>query len=256
MNEPVVQYPIPLYAPPSNDRGGRVLSASCDNEPRFSVETLVIADADDWIPATDLISGARLDTLFEFPERLWAVPPHAAVVLAWKKYTRQLADTLAAAWTSAREVPLLSADNVLIQLLPEKPHVAIRLRRSTRAVLLDSPAARSRDALVLPDEASQLDFVSSTLIDQHLRPLFERTMETRRAGARTLWGQVAAAFANGFRDTPDAAADTARFTALLPMRDLAGIGPDGLVWRNTCCFSRTSPSLDACRNCVTVVRRR
>ena len=215
--------------------------------------------ADGWIPAANLVSGASLETLFKLPERLWAMPPHAATVLAWKKYTRRLVEPLAAAWTLRREIPLLSADNVLIRLLPEKPLVEIALRRATTAVLSTSPTAHSHDAIVLPDEAGQLDFLRSTLLDEHLRPLFERTMQTRRAGARTLWGQVAAAFANSFQDaSPDAAtaaAETARFTALLPMQDLAGIAPDGTVWRNTCCFSRTSPCLNACRNCVTVVRR-
>jgi hypothetical protein len=221
------------------------------------------AHADGWIPATDLISGARLEELFEHPQRLFDMPPHAAVVLAWKRYTRGLAGPLAAAWTLAREVPLLSADNVLIWLIPVKPHVQIGLRRTTRAVLATSPAAGSADAIVLADDASQLAFIASTLIDQHLRPLFDRTMQTRRAGARTLWGQVAAGFAYGFRDASAAAGtsaiaaavDTARFAALLPVQDLAGVGPDGAVWRNTCCFSRTSPHLNACRNCVTVVRR-
>lgn len=235
MIEPVVaQYATAFYAPPP-------------------------PDADGWIPAADLVSGASLEALFELPQRLWAMPAHAAAVLAWKKYTRQLAEPLAAAWTLGREVPLLSADNVLIRLLPEKQLVEIGLRRATAAVLPTSPAARSRDAIVLPDEESQLAYLGRTLLDEHLRPLFERTVQTRRAGARTLWGQVAAAFANSFRDaSPDAAtaaAETARFTALLPMQDLAGISPDGTVWRNTCCFSRTSPCLNACRNCVTVVRR-
>jgi Ferric iron reductase FhuF-like transporter len=244
MTESVAQYPVPLYAPSPDEA------------------------TDGWFPATDLINGiASLEALFELPERLWAVSAHAAAALAWKKYTRRLAEPVAAAWTTAREIPLLSADNVLIRLVPAKPLVEIGLLRATRAVLPDSPAAGSRDAIVLPDEASLLAFLGSTLIDQHLRPLFDRTMRIRRVGARTLWGQVAAGFAAGFRDmaadddsacaaaASAAAADTARFTALLPMRDLAGIGPDGTVWRNTCCFSRTSPSLNACRNCVTVVRR-
>ena len=234
--------------------------------PGSVAESLTVEDADGWIPAADLISGASLETLFEFQERRWSVSPHAAVALAWKRYTRRLIEPLAVSWTTAREIPLLSADNVLIRLIPEKPHVEIRLLRPIRAALPHSLAARSYDSIVLPDEASLLAFVSSTLIDRNLRPLLDRTLQTRRAGARTLWGQVAAAFATGFRDaadtavgataaTCDAAADAARFTALLPMRDLAGIGSDGEVWRNTCCFSRTSPHLNACRNCVTVVRQ-
>lgn len=256
MTESLTQYPIPLDALPQADRARPGLSAGCDTVLRFVADPLVVADPQGWIPATELVSGESLEALFELPQRLWAAPPHAAAVLAWKKYAYRLAQPLAAAWTLAREVPLLSADNVLIQLSSAAPYITIGLRRATSAVLPTSPAARSHDAIVLPDEATALAFLSSTLIDQHLRPLLERTMQVRRTNARTLWGQAAAAFAYAFTEiSASSAADTSRFAALLPMHDLAGVGPDETVWRSTCCLALASPALEACRDCVTVNRR-
>lgn len=256
MTESLAQYPIPLHAPPPSTRPGSGLSADSDTVPRFVADPLVVADPQGWIPATDLVSGAGLEALFDLPHRLWAAPPHAAAVLAWKKYAYRLAQPLAAAWTLAREIPLLSADNVLIQLSRAAPYITVGLHRATSTVLPTSPAARSYDAIVSPDEAAQLAFLSSTLIDQHLRPLIERTMKARRANARTLWGQAAAAFAYAFTEiSATAAAETARFTALLPIHDLAGVGPDDTVWRSTCCLALASPGLAPCRDCVTANRR-
>lgn len=255
MTKSIAQYLVPLDAQPSNANASH-LSAVCETVTPFIAEPLIVADLRGWIPATELINGMSLDTLFELPQQLWNAPPHAATVLAWKRYARQLAQPLAAAWTMGREIPLLSADNVLMRTSPTAPYIVIGLRRTTTAVLPTSPAARSHGAIVLPDEESQLAFLSKTLIEEHLHPLLDRTMHTRRTSSRTLWGQVAAGFAHGFRGvSATAAEDTARFTALLPMQDLAGIGPDGTIWRNTCCFARTAPGLTACKSCVTVIRR-
>jgi len=228
-----------------------------DAVPGFVADPLIVEDAEGWISVADLVSGERLEDLFAMPERLWRAPEHAAAVLAWKTYTYRLAQPLAAAWTLAREIPLSSADNVLVQVLPAAPYITVGLRRSTSAVLPTSPATRSHDAIVLPDEATQLAFLRSTLIDQHLRPLMERTRETRRISERVLWGQAAAAIAYAFADiSATAAMDTVRFTELLPVQGLAGVGEDDTVWRNTCCLAFASPELTACRDCVTVVRAR
>jgi len=232
-------------------------SLSCDTRPQFIVNPLIVTDPSNWIPATELTSGACLDMLFELPYRLWAAPPHAAVTLAWKTYTYRLAQPLAAAWTMAREIPLLSADNVMFQLLPNQPYISIGLRRATSAVLPTSASRRSDGAVVLPDEERQLDFLRSTLIEEHLVPLMRNTTATRKIGERTLWGQAAAAFAYAFADiSVTAAADANRFTALLPVPGLAGVGEDDTVWRDTCCLAFASPALTACRDCVTVSRAR
>jgi Ferric iron reductase FhuF-like transporter len=238
-----------------------VTASEFDAVPGFVADPLTVsereAEAEGWIPAQDLVSGERLDDLFAMPQRLWRAPEHAAAVLAWKTYTYRLAQPLAAAWTLAREIPLSSADNVLVQVLPAAPYITVGLRRSTSAVLPTSPATRSHDAIVLPDEATQLAFLRSTLIDQHLRPLMECTRQTRRIGERVLWGQAAAAIAYAFADiSATAALDTTRFTELLPVQGLAGVGEDDTVWRNTCCLAFASPALTACRDCVTVVRAR
>ena len=198
---------------------------------------------DEWIPAADLISGARLEELFALPEQLWAAPAHAAAVLAWKAYTYRLVQPLATAWSSTRQVPLLSADNVRFRVQPKAPYVLVELH--------------SQAPSTLPDEQSRLDFVRATLVDAHLRPLMERMKESRRISDRVLWGQAAAAIAYAFADVaPAATEDCARFTELLPVTGLAGIGEDDTVWQNTCCLSFSSPTLTACRNCVTAKRQR
>ncbi|HZP49947.1 IucA/IucC family C-terminal-domain containing protein [Actinocrinis sp.] len=232
-------------------------SLSCDTRPQFIVNSLIVSDPGNWIPATELTSGTCLDVLFELPYRLWAAPPHAAVTLAWKTYTYRLAQPLAAAWTMAREVPLLSADNVLFQLLPEQPYISIGLRRPTTAVLPTHAARRSDGAVVLADEERQLDFLRSTLIEEHLVPMLRQTTAAKKISERALWGQAAAAFAYAFADiSVTAAADANRFTALLPVPGLAGVGEDDTVWRDTCCLAFASPALTACRDCVTVSRAR
>ena len=74
----------------------------------------------------------------EMPQRLWDAPSHAAVVLAWKIYTYRLAQPLATAWAYAREIPLLSADNVLLQIPPGAPYITLGLRRGTSATTASS----------------------------------------------------------------------------------------------------------------------
>jgi ferric iron reductase protein FhuF len=216
----------------------------------FVADRLAVRDPEAWIPATDLVSGDRLESLFAIPRRLWSAAPHAAAVLAWKTYTYRLAQPLALAWSTAREVPLLSADNVLVQISSQRPYVTVGLRRSTSAVLSTSSAVRSHDAIVAPDEAGLLDFLRLTLMEQHLRPLLARTRLIRRVGERVLWGQVAAGVAYALSDVSSTPGEDAMvLTEALGLRGLAGVGEDDQVWRNTCCLAFSTPSLDACRDC-------
>jgi len=241
----------PDFALPDPQRTMRHYPAATAS-PGFLADSLVVTDPSGWTAADDLVSGERIASLFELPQRLWNTPEHAAAVLAWRFYTYRLAQPLATAWATARELPLLSADNVLVQLLPAAPYIAVGLRRGTSAVLPTSPASRAPGAIVLRDEGAQLDFFRSTLIDGHLRPLVERTREIQRVGERMLWGQAAAAIAYAFADvSASAMLDTALFTGALPFPDLAGVGEDETVWRITCCLSFASPGLTACRDCVT-----
>ena len=216
----------------------------------FIADYLSTDDSAGWTAASDLVSGKRLDVLFDMPRQQWNAPAHAAAVLAWKTYTYRLAQPLATAWTLAREIPLLSADNVLVKILPEAPYITVGLRRSTSAVLPTSCATRSHDAIVVPDEPGLLTFLRHTLIEEHLRPLLERTMLERRVGARILWGQAAAGLAYAFYNisaTP--AQDTAQLTEALGLAGLAGVCDDGNIWRTTCCRALNSPDLSACRDC-------
>ena len=227
-------------------------------QPRFAAEPFVVADPDGWIPATALVSGERLEELFELPERLWDAPSHAAAVLAWKTYTYQLAKPLATGWALAREIPLLTPENLLVRVLPKAPYLAVGLRRPTSAVLPANPASKLPDAIPAADEDALLAFFSETLIGQHLQPLLERTKELRKVGERSLWGQAAAAFAYAFADVSAATAmqDTVLFTDALPVNGLAGVDDGEVVWRKTCCLAFASPSLTACHDCVTVTRNR
>jgi hypothetical protein len=203
-----------------------------------------------WTAASDLVSGEQLGALVGLPQRLWDAPPHAAVVLAWKIYTYRLAQPVATAWTLAREVPLMSADNVLIRVQTEAPYITVGLRRSTSAVLPTDCAARSHDAIIVPDEAGLLSFLRQSLIDQHLAPLLASTVAVRRIGTRILWGQVAAGLAYAFADisaTPGP--DTALLAGALGLPGLAGVGRDGQTWRATCCRALNSPAMSVCRDC-------
>ena len=223
--------------------------------PSFTADHLVVDDPTGWICAEELLDGDGLRTLLEMPEQLWSATGHAAAVLAWKTYTYRLAQPLAAAWTFAREIPLLSADNVLVKVLPQKPYIRIGLRRSTSAVLATSPASRSHDAIILPDETSLLRFLRSTLADGHLRPLLERTAAERRAGTRMLWGQAAAGIAYAMAEISNTPTDeTQAINDALGFEGLAGVRGD-VVWRATCCLAFTTPTLSACKDCCTLSKR-
>lgn len=212
---------------------------------------LTRARPDDWIPAADLVSGARLEELFALPERLWSAPAHAAAVLAWKVYTYRLVEPLAEVWLGAADfgswqLPVLSAENVRVRVRATAPYFVVDLRDLGPATVVD--------------ERERLAFLRGTLVDGHLRPLMERIRDSRRISERVLWGQAAAAIAYAFADhcpgsggvTSVVAAD---MTGLLPVAGLAGIGEDNAVWQTTCCLAFASPGLTACRNCVTAARR-
>lgn len=216
----------------------------------FIADYLTVRDSAGWMAASDLVSGDRLDALFEMPRRLWQAPPHAAAVLAWKIYTYRLAQPLATAWTLAREIPLLSAGNVLVQIFPRAPYVTVGLRRPTSAVLSTSCMTRSHDAIIISDEAGLLSFLRQTLLGQHLIPLMERTKVMRRISAPILRGQVAAGLAYAFADmsaTPGP--DTALVSRALGLDGLAGVSDDGKTWRTTCCRALGTPAMPVCRDC-------
>jgi len=214
----------------------------------FVAGCLVAGDDAGWTPAGDLVRG-ELDALFGMPRRLWQAPGHAAAVLAWKIYAYRLAQPLAMAWTLAREVPLLSADNVLVKFHPGAPYLTAGLRRPTSAVLPTSRAARSHDAIIVPDEPGLLAFARQGLLCGHLEPLIERTRRAARIGAPILRGQVAAGIAYAFRDVCAAAGrEVALVTAALGLGGLAGVTADG-TWRTTCCRALSAPGLSACADC-------
>ena len=69
-----------------------------------------------WAPASEL-AGEKLDLLLATAGRRWRAQPHAAAALAWKAYTYWAALPAVLGFASARRVPLLTSDNVLLAAL-------------------------------------------------------------------------------------------------------------------------------------------
>ena len=80
----------------------------------------------DWLPASALVSGERLDETLDVAQRRWGAPAATAAALAWRSYTYWLAMPVVLGWATARRVPL-----------------ADRLRYSYRP-LSTTPVPRSR----------------------------------------------------------------------------------------------------------------
>ncbi|MDY7090569.1 MAG: hypothetical protein SYR96_36445, partial [Actinomycetota bacterium] len=81
---------------------------------------LVVHDPTDWTPASAL-AGEQLGVLLESSRRRWNAQPHAAAALAWKAYTYWVALPAVLGYASARRVPLLTADNVLMHFDDPRP---------------------------------------------------------------------------------------------------------------------------------------
>jgi len=203
---------------------------------------LVVDDPDGWFPAAALIDGTELDTLVGYPVRTWGAAPHAAAALAYKQYTYWLAMPAVLGWATARRVPLLTADNVLVRVAGAMPLVTIGLRTASVAVRADDPLAGAPGTVVVDD---LLGALRDSLLDNHVTPLVAATRQRVRIGAHTLYGQLAAsvgyvltAAEAALLDPPEEAAATA--LAALGLADLAAVHPaDGAcsVRRNTCCLA-------------------
>src|SRR6185503_13614772 len=101
-----------------------------------------------------------LDTLLEVSRQRWQAQPHAAAALAWKAYTYWLALPAVLGWASARRVPLLTGDDVLLHFADPRPLVTLGLHENvTVAVLPSDPLALSglRQVKVVADEAALLE---------------------------------------------------------------------------------------------------
>lgn len=222
---------------------------------------LLVPDETGWIPATELVDGTRLPELLDATRQRWGAQPHAAAALAWKAYTYWLALPVVLGWASARRVPLLRPEDVLVQLEEHRPLVKLGLRRSTTiAVLPSDPLALSGlpEVRIALDEAELLGALRASLLDAHLTPMLDALHSQVRVGARTLLGSVASGVAHGVLRAADSlpggsAATIGTLLDTLGVADLVDLvpGPTGelTVQRKTCCLAFTLPQPKVCAGC-------
>lgn len=221
---------------------------------------LLVRDPAGWRPARALAED-DLDTVLAAAGRRWNAQPHAAAALAWKAYTYWLALPAVLGWASARRVPLLTADHVLIHFNDPQPLVTLGLRADIPvAVLPGDPLALAGlpQVRVVADEAALLAEMRRSLLDEHLTPLLNAMHGTVRLGRRTLLGSLASGIAYGVLRSADAlpgrSAETiADLNGALGIADLINLTPDRTgrleVQRKTCCLAFTLPRPKVCQGC-------
>jgi hypothetical protein len=233
-----------------------------DNLPGLTPGLLVpeLSDAE-WIPASRLVDGSRLPDLLDSAKHRWKASPHAAAALAWKAYTYWLALPVVLGWASARRVPLLYPDDVLVHFEDQRPLLTLGFRRSvTVAVLPSDPLALSGlpQVRVVGDEAALLGVLRASLLDAHLTPMLEAIHAEVRVGPRTLLGSVSSGIAHGILRAADVlpGSTVEHIGTLLETLGVADLielvpGPSGEleVQRKTCCLAFTLPQPKICAGC-------
>jgi len=221
---------------------------------------LLVHDTTGWQPARAL-AGDHLDTLLDSARRRWNAQPHAAAALAWKSYTYWLALPAVLGWASARRIPRLTADDVLINFTDPRALVTIGLRADISvAVLPGDPiaAAGHPQVKVVADEAALLDELRGSLLDQHLTPLLDAIHNRVRLGKRTLLGSLSSGVAYGVLRSADVlpGSSVETITRLHQALGVDGLielvpTPDGKidVQRKTCCLAFTLPQPKVCQGC-------
>ncbi|MFV2018510.1 hypothetical protein [Micromonospora sp. LOL_023] len=214
-----------------------------------------------WIPATGLIDGVHLPRLLDAAAQRWQAKRHAAAALAWKAYSYWVALPVALGWASARRVPLMRADDVLLRMDDTGPLVDVGLRIGTRvAVLPGDPLAVAGlpEVLVVPDEDAMLRALRESLLDQHMTPLLDKIHDRAKLGPRTLLGSLSSGIAYAVLQAADALPGSSAETidTLLDALDIGDLielvpGPDGAltVQRRTCCLAFTLPDPKVCPGC-------
>jgi hypothetical protein len=221
---------------------------------------LLVHDPAGWLPTTEL-AGGSLETLLESSGRRWQAQPHAAAALAWKAYTYWLALPAVLGWASARRVPLLTGDDVLMHFGDPRTLVTLGLRHDiTVAVLPSDPVALSGlpRVRVVADEAALLEELRRSLLDDHLTPLLDAIHAKVRLGKRTLLGSLASGVAYAVLRSADvlpgsSAESIATLLGALGVEDLIELVPGRGgrldVQRKTCCLAFTLPNPKVCAGC-------
>lgn len=223
---------------------------------------LLVNDPTGWLPASALADGSHLADLLESAARRWRGTPHASAALAWKAYSYWLSLPAVLGWASARRVPLLRADDVLVHFEDHRPLLTLGFRDTIKiAVLPSDPLAFAGrpEVVVVPDEAALLAALRSSLIDDHVTPMLTAIHQEVRVGVRTLLGSLASGIAYGLLRAADAlpgstAENVDILLDALELDDLIDLvtGPNGQlsVQRKTCCLAFTLPEPKLCAGCV------
>jgi hypothetical protein len=210
--------------------------------------------------ASHLLTHDGAGRLLAVAAERWNAQPHASAALAWKCYSYWLALPAVLGFATARRVPLMTPDNVLVRYSPAQPFLTLALHEPLTAVLASDPivATDTPGLVVVPDEAALLAVLRTALVERHLEPMLERIQEHVHVGRRTLFGSVASGIAYGLSRAADAlpgstieAANTV--LAALDADDLVELTPrpeGGLhIQRRTCCLAFTLPQPKVCGGC-------
>jgi ferric iron reductase FhuF-like transporter len=221
---------------------------------------LLVSDLTGWLP-TARLADSHLDVLLDAAARRWNAQPHAAAALAWKAYTYWLTLPAVLGWASARRVPLLTAENVVMHFADPRPLVTIGLRHDIPvAVLASDPLALSGrpQIKVVADEAALLEELRRSLLDEHLTPMLDAIHRRVRLGKRTLMGSLSSGVAYAVLRSADvlpgsSAATIDTLLSTLGVDDLIELVPDRTgrldVQRKTCCLAFTLPQPKVCVGC-------
>lgn len=223
-------------------------------------DPLQVVDRDGWFPATDLVNGSRLTEMLDCARDKWDAAPHASAALAWKAYAYWLALPAVLSWATARRVPLVEPEDVLVRLVCDAPLLQVGLANPRVMVLADDPLAEteSDSIAVAADEAALLSALRGSLLDRHLDPLADQIYNQVKVGKHTLNGSVASGIAYAVIRTAKALPESPAtiINTLLDALDLSHLieltpGSGGLpgVQRKTCCLAFTLPEPRICSGC-------
>jgi hypothetical protein len=226
------------------------------------VPGLTVADPEGWTPASALITGDRFDDMIETAQRRWQAPAHVAGALAWKAYAYWVALPAVLGYATARRVPLLNPETVLLRYSDHRPFLCVALHEPVLAVLPDDPIAASDDpgVRVVPDDAALLAALRSSLVERHFHPLVERLHRQLHLGRRTLWGSLASGVSHGLNRAGGYPRDWStievanKLLAALDVADLVALteqpGGELAIQRNTCCLAFALAEPKICSGCV------
>lgn len=224
---------------------------------------LTVTDPAGWVPATDLVTGERLDDLLDAARIRWRAAPHAAAALAWKCYSFWLSLPAVLGYATVRRVPLVRPGGVLVQWSTEQPFLRVGLTSVEVAVLPSDPILLhgvGPGVKVVPHQNALLDEMRTALMDEHLTPILGHIRSRLHLGRRTLWGSLASGAAHGLSRAADVIPGSTMEIAnqvlhSLRIADLVELSPRpddaGLtVRRKTCCLAFTLPEPKICSGCV------